>query len=67
MATPRSYVYTLKTFPNENPNIGEWIQIRDRKGAPLCQPVGGRLPVKDPYHLLRAMMLFIDRIAQYTE
>ena len=59
--------YTLKTFPNENPNIGEWIQIRDRKGAPLCQPVGGRLPVKDPYHLLRAMMLFIDRIAQYTE
>ena len=57
--------YTLKTFPNENKNIGEWIQIRNRKGEPLCEQVGGRLPVKDPYHLLRTMMLLIERISKY--
>lgn len=59
--------YTLNTFPNENQEVGEWIQIRNRKGEPLCEPVGGRLPVKDPYHLLRTMMLLIDLIVQYTE
>ena len=56
--------YTLRTFPNPDPSIGEWIQIRTRAGAPLAESVGGRLPVKDPYHLMRTLMLLTDLIGQ---
>ncbi|WP_163509085.1 AGE family epimerase/isomerase [Fodinicola acaciae] len=45
--------YTYATFPA--PQGREWIQIRDRRGAPLDQVVG--LPVKDPFHVARALLL----------
>jgi N-acylglucosamine 2-epimerase len=45
--------YTYETFPA--PHGREWIQIRDRHGAPLDQVVG--LPVKDPFHIARALLL----------
>lgn len=45
--------YTYATFPA--PHGREWIQIRDRSGAPHDQVVG--LPVKDPFHIPRALLL----------
>jgi N-acylglucosamine 2-epimerase len=50
--------YTFATFPNPNPAIGEWIQIRDRYGKPLEKVVA--LPVKDPFHIIRNFMLIIE-------
>jgi len=41
--------YTYKTFPLEKGK--EWVQIRDREGAPIEKVVA--LKVKDPYHILR--------------
>lgn len=50
--------YVFGTFPNLDPKIGEWIQIRDRRGAPLDKCVA--LPVKDPYHILQDVLLMIE-------
>ena len=50
--------YTYKTFPNPNREIGEWIQIRTRDGAPQEKVVA--LPVKDPYHIIRNVILIIE-------
>ncbi len=54
--------YAFKTFPNENDEIGEWIQIRDRKGRPINKVVA--LPVKDPYHILRSMILILELLGE---
>ncbi|NEE04326.1 AGE family epimerase/isomerase [Phytoactinopolyspora halotolerans] len=48
--------YTFSVFP-AGPGQ-EWIQIRDRAGAPLDRTVA--LPVKDPFHIARALLLLID-------
>ncbi|MDQ1583113.1 MAG: N-acylglucosamine 2-epimerase [Microbacteriaceae bacterium] len=45
--------YTLATFPD--PAGQEWIQIRDRSGHPFDQVVA--LPVKDPFHIARSLLL----------
>ncbi|MDQ4503092.1 AGE family epimerase/isomerase [Sinomonas sp. ASV322] len=45
--------YTFATFPD--PEGREWIQIRDRAGGPLDAVVA--LPVKDPFHIARALLL----------
>ncbi|MBT9775346.1 hypothetical protein GPL15_02325 [Clostridium sp. MCC353] len=58
----RYHEYTFRTFPNPDKEVGEWIQIRDRQGQPVTGTVGGRLPVKDPYHLIRTLMLLVDLI-----
>ena len=55
--------YTFSTFPNPDKQVGEWLQLRDRAGRPLAGPVGGRLPVKDPYHITRALYLLARRLA----
>lgn len=52
--------YTFLTFPNPDHEVGEWIQIRDRQGRPFTEEVGGRLPVKDPYHITRDLILLIS-------
>ncbi|MHB1008631.1 MAG: AGE family epimerase/isomerase [Propionibacteriaceae bacterium] len=44
--------YTLTTFPSPS---GEWLQVRDRRGNPLSTVVA--LPVKDPFHIIRALIL----------
>lgn len=57
--------YVFRVFPNPDASIGEWIQIRDRRGNPDDKVVA--LPVKDPYHIIRNFILIIellDRIAQ---
>ena len=50
--------YTFDTFPNPDPSIGEWINIRDRQGNPIEKVVG--LPVKDPFHIIRNLMLLVE-------
>lgn len=54
----RFYRYVMTTFPNPDRSVGEWIQIRDRTGRPLDKVVG--LPVKDPYHVIRNLMLLVE-------
>lgn len=57
--------YTFSTFPNRNSEIGEWVQIRKRDGVPEDKVVA--LPVKDPYHIMRTMLLIIDLLSQHPE
>ena len=54
----KMFEYTYKTFPNPNRDIREWIQIRTREGAPQEKVVA--LPVKDPYHIIRNIVLIIE-------
>ncbi|HPT86290.1 MAG TPA: AGE family epimerase/isomerase [Bacillota bacterium] len=48
--------YTFSTFPNKE--LGEWIQIRKRDGAPEEKVVA--LPVKDPFHILRNFIKIVE-------
>lgn len=50
--------YTFSTFPNRENDRGEWIQIRDRAGRPENRVVA--LPVKDPFHILRNLILILE-------
>ncbi len=53
--------YTLRTFPQPDRAVGEWIQIRDRNGAPFERIVA--LPVKDPYHIARNLIQLLELFA----
>ena len=50
--------YVFRTFPNPDREIREWIQIRTREGRPQEKVVA--LPVKDPYHIARNLLLIIE-------
>lgn len=54
----RLFAYIYRTFPNEDPEIREWIQIRTREGKPEEKVVA--LPVKDPYHVIRNLCLILE-------
>jgi N-acylglucosamine 2-epimerase len=54
----RIRAYTFDTFPNPDEDVGEWIQIRDRGGVPQEKVVA--LPVKDPFHIIRNLILIIE-------
>lgn len=54
--------YIFDTFPNEDQEIGEWVQIRNREGKPLEKVVA--LPVKDPFHIVRNFILIIDLLEE---
>ncbi len=56
--------YTFRTFPNRNRKAGEWIQIRNRRGEPIDKVVA--LPVKDPFHILRNMLLIVELLECHT-
>ncbi len=51
--------YTYGTFPAGRGK--EWVQIRSRDGAPLDRTVA--LPVKDPFHIARALLLQAELLA----
>ena len=55
----RLHGYVFRTFP-AGPGR-EWVQIRDRDGAPLDATVA--LPVKDPFHVARALLLLVELLA----
>lgn len=59
----RLHRYTFAVFPNDDKSVGEWIQIRTREGEPSEQVVA--LPVKDPYHILRNVMLIIELLSDW--
>lgn len=48
--------YTFSTFPDSDGR--EWVQSRKRDGSPMEERIG--LPVKDPFHIMRALMLLIN-------
>ena len=50
--------YTFRVFPNTDRTVGEWIQIRRRDGTPEDKVVA--LPVKDPYHIMRDLILILE-------
>ena len=58
----KTHEYTFRTFPNPNAEVGEWVQIRDRRGRPVEKLVA--LPVKDPYHILRSVLLIIELLSR---
>ncbi|MFD2080024.1 N-acylglucosamine 2-epimerase [Actinopolymorpha cephalotaxi] len=51
--------YTYGTFPAGRGK--EWVQIRSRDGTPLDRTVA--LPVKDPFHIARALLLQAELLA----
>ena len=55
--------YTFSHFPN--PKNGEWFHNLDRKGNP-SPPYLETLPVKDPFHLPRALMYSINILKQIS-
>jgi N-acylglucosamine 2-epimerase len=57
-AYKKIFDYTFAVFPNPDTSIGEWIQIRSRDGSPLNEVVA--LPVKDPYHIFRNILLLLE-------
>lgn len=59
----RVFDYTLGTFPGDNPEIREWIQIRTRDGKPEEKVVA--LPVKDPFHITRNLILILEALNKY--
>lgn len=52
--------YTFSTFAAEPGK--EWIQIRDRSGEHMERTV--TLPVKDPYHIARNLILAVELLDQ---
>ena len=54
----RIFRYTFEKFPNPNREVREWIQILKRDGTPQDKVVA--LPVKDPYHIMRNMILMVE-------
>ena len=61
----RAFEYTYRTFPNPDRSVREWIQIRTREGKPQEKIVA--LPVKDPYHIIRNVLLIIELLERNTE
>ncbi|MDA8291940.1 MAG: AGE family epimerase/isomerase [Actinomycetota bacterium] len=56
--------YTFATFPAQAGEGREWIQIRDRSGAPVDRVVA--LPVKDPFHVVRALLSLVELLDEST-
>ena len=59
----RVFDYTFSRFPNPDTEVREWIQILRRDGSPQEKVVA--LPVKDPYHIARALILMIELLDGY--
>jgi N-acylglucosamine 2-epimerase len=58
----RTWEYALRVFPNPDVTVGEWIQIRNRRGEPLDRIVA--LPVKDPYHIARNLLQILEMLSE---
>lgn len=58
----KTAAYVKEKFINPNKDVGEWIQILDRQGRPMEKVVA--LPVKDPFHILRNVLLLIELLSE---
>ncbi|WP_051620566.1 AGE family epimerase/isomerase [Paenibacillus sp. UNC451MF] len=61
----QTHRYVFRTFPQPDQRIGEWIQIRDRNGNPMEKVVA--LPVKDPFHIIRNVLLIIELYSKASD
>jgi N-acylglucosamine 2-epimerase len=59
----RVHNYAFTHFPV--PGYGEWTQKLDRQGRPFTQTVA--LPVKDPFHLPRALIQCVKVLSDLSE
>ena len=57
--------YTFRTFPNPDRDVREWIQICQRDGTPQDKVVA--LPVKDPYHIMRNVILILELLYRQAQ
>ena len=55
----RVHEWSFAHFPM--PEVGEWRQRLDRQGRPITEVVA--LPVKDPFHLPRAVILILQLLS----
>ena len=60
----RMHDYTFSKFPNRD--YGDWNQNLDREGNIIAVPFQG-LPVKDPFHLPRALIYSINTLRGLAE
>ena len=58
----RTFDYVFSHFPNPNREVGEWIQILTRDGMPQEKVVA--LPVKDPFHIARNLLLICELLSE---
>ena len=58
----RTLDYVKRHFINPDKSIGEWIQILTREGKPQEKVVA--LPVKDPFHITRNLLLICELMAK---
>ena len=56
------FAYVYQTFPYRDAQIREWTQICTREGTPQEKVVA--LPVKDPFHIARNLILSIELLSQ---
>lgn len=61
----RVFDYTFEKHPNPDREVREWVQILTRDGRPQEKVVA--LPVKDPYHITRNLILIIELLYRYLE
>ena len=54
----RTFGYVFSHFPNPDRTVREWIQILTREGKPQEKVVA--LPVKDPFHITRNLLLICE-------
>ena len=59
----RIFDYTFKTFPNRNSEVRELMQIRKRDGSPQDKVVA--LTVKDPFHIIRNLILILELLEKH--
>ena len=60
----RVHDYAFSKFPNQE--YGDWNQNLDREGNIIAVPFQG-LPVKDPFHLPRALIYSINTLKHLAE
>ena len=58
----RTLDYVRDHFINPDRSIGEWIQILTREGLPQEKVVA--LPVKDPFHIIRNLLLICELLSE---
>ena len=56
----RLFQYVFEKFPNPNREIREWVQILKRNGEPQDKVTA--VPVKDPFHVSRSLILMIESL-----
>ena len=59
------FEYTFETFPNKDQQIREWVQIHRRNGEAEDKVVA--LPVKDPFHITRDLILILELLEKNAE